>query len=211
MEKSVLISKCAAGFLIATLALASSCSPQEEVKDAVDDFTVISGSLEERDGNRLDGTARIRFLSTFASPFSTQNFEIKAVLPENNSSLTLISHSASRLMADGIQLRFSRSLLRLQGEIEVNGAHRRQITDSRLVGLSPSGLNILVQVHNADSAKARILIWTDLPPSPVPANAVFDSEVAGHLDSPMAVESASGVFYGLELSNASVSHIALRP
>lgn len=195
---------------LAGLAL-TACSPEEKIEqDKIEAYTVVSGTVEERSASDLEGVGVIRFRNTLSAVSGTQTFGLKGELIENNSTLTLISHAANPLLADGIQVRFIRSGERVRAEIEVNGGGLRTVTDSRLADLVPVALDLTVQIDNVTGQVARVVVWKEQRNSLPIQEALVDTSQAGHLDQTMSAGLGTGLFYGVRLGNAAITNFRLK-
>lgn len=211
MEKHLLRSVFALFAASTTALLLSGCSPEEKIEDdKIEAYTVVSGTLEQQSATNVEGVGTIRFRNTLSTVSGSQRFGLKAELLGNNATLTVISHAANPLLADGVQVRFIRNGDRVRAEIEVNGGGLRSVTDGRLADLVPVGLDLTIQIENLTGQRARIVIWKEQRNSLPLSEAIVDTDTAGHLDQTMSAGLGTGLFYGIRLANASLKNFRLK-
>lgn len=189
----------------------SACAPEKKTENTgIDSYTVVSGTLAENRVENIAGVGTIRFRHTLSGVHSSQVYGLQGSLDGNNATLTVISHAASVLLTDGIHVRFVRNGDTVQTEIEVNGGGLRTVSQVRIRELYPTELNVTVQIQNVNGKPARVVLWKEQRTTLAYAEALVDSDVAGHLDQGMAAALGEGVFYGLKLANSTVTTLRLK-
>lgn len=188
-----------------------SCAEKKEdalVGGGFDEYTTVSGSLAAQNDAIVDGTALLRFLTTSSSALDIKSISLQAEMPSNLSAITFYAHSSSLNLTDGVQVRFERQGANVVGYIKINNEPMRQINSQRLTGVLPNKLDLVIEVQNSPT-QPRVVIWELSADPRTHQNFFFDSSIAGHLDSALPLQAATGVFFGLKLENTRITRARL--
>jgi hypothetical protein len=155
--------------------------------------TVSEGTLAHN-GTNITGTGSVVFVSPLSGITSNNSFALQFTLSDGGG-LTLAANSNNQTV-NGLELVFTRSGTQLTMATQVGETFS---TSTPLTGVDASGtIQLQIDVHNSESP-AHVLVWTGNDFAE--ASAIYNSESPG----PAAAGNGTGTFWGLALSNATVT------
>lgn len=202
MEKLLLRS------VIPVFLVLSSCGPVEPDKDAVSDYDVVSGNVNQMDSGGFEGTGIIRF-KTAADTVAT--LDLDANLRHTGSSVSVLSHALLANLSDGVRLTFTRSSAdTVTGSIQIGNGTISSIRGERLSRVRTDSLDMTIEIRNDwQWPRTQILAWPRETPRESGDAAIFDTEMAGHLNAPLT-SVGPGSNIGIQMRDASVSKARLQ-
>jgi hypothetical protein len=163
------------------------------------DATVLNAGSLRTDGSTLSGTGSVVLNQPLSGTASGQSYALAFRL-EDGGSLTLQSNASNRLQ-NGIALHFQRNGAALSVKLIAGGAEND--VSNAFATLDVTGeLQLQIDVHN-NEVPAHILVWSGADFSE--GAALLNSEEAGR----EAPGNGAGQYWGLELSQASVTRAAV--
>lgn len=178
----------------------------QEPSSGIDSNTIVSGSFNTYDTNKIEGTGTIFFTQNLVVS-SSRAMSLQGSLDSTiaSSSITVVFYSQSSAIPlnDGVTVTFTRSGASVNAQIGING-NTSTVSSSKMIYYFPSSLDLIVEVHNVNF-QARVLVWRKNTLAYTPLTADIDTNRQGDLVSPLPAQNGGGPYVGLIIQYSTVT------